>query len=163
MARTFFLSLRPRKLPLQSAVHHRSLGRAPRASRTAAHRARVRLLAVEQGHRRPSGPVLTTVTSRAWLTRRRRWLQRRCCIAGWPVAPAEALPPLREHHSRLPWRSVRTGIPEVEDDLIYDFAIMLFILRSLIVLTLFQFVPVALVSCRRDLRSRVISFYIICL
>jgi hypothetical protein len=35
--------------------------------------------------------------------------------------------------------------------------------RSLFILNPFQFVPVALVSCRRDLRSRVISFRITCL
>ena len=35
--------------------------------------------------------------------------------------------------------------------------------RSLFILIPFQFVPVALVSCCRDLRSRVISFHITCL
>ena len=35
--------------------------------------------------------------------------------------------------------------------------------RSLFILIPFQFVLVALVSCRRDLRSRVISFHITCL
>ena len=35
--------------------------------------------------------------------------------------------------------------------------------RSLFILTPFQFVSVALVSCRGDLRSRVISFHITCL
>ena len=34
--------------------------------------------------------------------------------------------------------------------------------RSLFVLILFLFIPVALVSCRRDLRSRAISFHVTC-
>ena len=50
-----------------------------------------------------------------------------------------------------------------EDDANYRIVTGSFNLRRFFVLIPFQFVPVALVLCRRDLRSRVTSLYVTCL
>jgi len=109
MAGTFFLSLRPRKLPLRLAVHHRSLE--PSADPAAALEPCPALRASHAGgaapplpvqllRRRPSGPVLTAM--RAWLTRHRRvrpapLLRRR--LAGRPRP--RPLSPLREQQHQI--------------------------------------------------------------
>jgi len=165
MAGTFFLSLRPRKLPLRLAVHHRSLE--PSADPAAALEPCPALRASQAGgaapplpvqllRRWPSGPVLTAVCA-----------LRRCCAVGWPAGRGRG-PSLPSVSSsiKFPWLPCHVREQEEgkeEDDANYRIATGSFNLRRFFVLNPFQFVPVALVSCRRDLRSRVISFYITCL
>ena len=92
---------------------------------------------------------------------------RRCCAVGWPAGRGRG-PSLPSVSSsiKFPWLPCHVREQEEgkeEDDANYIIVTGSFNLRRFFVLNPFQFVPVALVSCRRDLRSRVISFYITCL
>ena len=108
--------------------------------------------------RRPSGRV------RTWLCHRRRRPQPSRRAADQP-RPSPSLSSVSSSikFSWLPCHVREQEEGKEEDDANYRIATGSFNLRRFFVLNPFQFVPVALVSCRRDLRSRVISFYITCL
>jgi len=58
---------------------------------------------------------------------------------------------------------IKTRSATAKDDHIYSYATGSLNLRGVFVLIPFEFVLVALVSCRRDLRSSAVSFHITCL
>ena len=79
-----------------------------------------------------------------------------------PRGPLRRAVPCRRCLPWLPCHIHEYEESKEDDDANYRIAIGSFIPRRLIVLALFQFVPVALVSYHGDLRSSAISFHVTC-